>query len=130
MTFTIFTTVTNVTRARAFCMQHKVTSLRFEPCNFGVLFENFICVPSQTAPPPFIKDWYGLYKQRVKMDSPAKVMVVDLGSFSCKCAVVDRVKSRVKTVTIESVVALVSRRTYIDTRESVVGKGRKHVACS
>ena len=42
------------------------------------------------------------------MDSPAKVMVVDLGSFSCKCAVVDRVKSHIKTATIESVVALVS----------------------
>ena len=68
-----------------------------------------ICIFSaQTAPPPFIKDWYGLYKQRVMMDSPAKVMVVDLGSFSCKCAVVDRVKSHIKTATIESVVALVS----------------------
>ena len=61
----------------------------------------------QTAPPPFIKDWYGLFKQRVKMDSPAHVMVVDLGSFSCKCAVVDRLQSIVKTITIESVVALV-----------------------
>ena len=42
------------------------------------------------------------------MDSPTHVMVVDLGSFSCKCAVVDRVKSVVKTFTIESVVAMVS----------------------
>ena len=42
------------------------------------------------------------------MDSPAQVMVVDLGSFSCKCAVVDRVTSRIKTTTIESVVAVVS----------------------
>ena len=42
------------------------------------------------------------------MDSPENVMVVDLGSFSCKCAVVNRVESRIKTVTIESVVALVS----------------------
>ena len=64
-------------------------------------------ISTQTAPPPFIKDWYGLFKQRVKMDSPEKVMVVDFGSFSCKCAVVDRVKSYIKTVTIESVVALV-----------------------
>lgn len=54
------------------------------------------------------------------MDSPAKVMIVDLGSFSCKCAVVDRVKSCVKTVTIESVVALVSRH-----KKSVIWKGRK-----
>ena len=46
------------------------------------------------------------------MDSPAKVMVVDLGSFSCKCAVVDRVKSHIKTATIESVVALVSWRGW------------------
>ena len=43
------------------------------------------------------------------MESPAQVMVVDLGSFSCKCAVVDRLKSTVKTVAIESIVALVSR---------------------
>ena len=62
----------------------------------------------QTALLPFIKDWYGLYKQRVVMDSSAKVMVVDLGSFSCKCALVDRVKSHIMTATIESVVALVS----------------------
>ena len=43
------------------------------------------------------------------MDSPTNVMVVDLGSFSCKCAVVDRFKSHIKTATIESVVALVSK---------------------
>lgn len=54
------------------------------------------------------------------MDSPAKVMVVDLGSFSCKCAVVDRVKSCVKTVTIESVVALVSTH-----KKLVIWKGKK-----
>ena len=41
------------------------------------------------------------------MDSPAHVMVVDLGSFSCKCAVLDRLQSIVKTITLESVVALV-----------------------
>ena len=62
----------------------------------------------QNPSPPFIKDWYGLFKQRVKMDDPVKVMVVDLGSFSCKCAVVDRINSHIKTTTIESVVAMVS----------------------
>ena len=46
------------------------------------------------------------------MDSPECVMVVDLGSFSCKCAVVDRVKSHIKTINIESVVALVSIYLY------------------
>ena len=47
------------------------------------------------------------------MDDPVKVMVVDLGSFSCKCAVVDRINSHIKTTTIESVVAMVSFIHYI-----------------
>ena len=41
------------------------------------------------------------------MTSPTKVMVVDFGSFSCKCAVINRVKSSIRTSTTESVVALV-----------------------
>ena len=61
----------------------------------------------QTAPPAFVKDWYGQYKQRVVMNSPAKVIVFDFGSFSCKCAVVDRQHSTIRTHTIESVVATV-----------------------
>ena len=65
------------------------------------------CTHTQTAPPPFVKDWYGLYKKRVGMTSPTKVMVVDFGSFSCKCAVINRVKSSIRTSTTESVVALV-----------------------
>ena len=44
------------------------------------------------------------------MKSPSNVMVVDFGSFSCKCAVVNRVKSQIKTCTIESVVALVRHK--------------------
>ncbi len=59
----------------------------------------------QQEPGPFIKDWYGLYKQRVLMDSPKKVVVMDLGSFSCKCAALHRRNCTVKTSCIESVVA-------------------------
>ena len=56
---------------------------------------------------PFIRDWYGHYKQRVKMRQPQKVVVLDLGSFSFKCAAVHRRLSTVRTASIESVVATV-----------------------
>ena len=60
-------------------------------------------------PVPFTKDWYGKYKQRVLSDlnTCKKVACVDLGSFLCKFAVVDRDNSTITTSTIESVVAVV-----------------------
>lgn len=60
-------------------------------------------------PAPYTKDWYGKYKQRVLSDlnTCKKVACVDLGSFLCKFAVVDRDNSALTTSTIESVVALV-----------------------
>lgn len=59
----------------------------------------------QPEPGPFTKDWYGLYKQRVLMDSPLKVVVMDFGSYSSKCAAIYRKNCTVKTSCIESVVA-------------------------
>ncbi len=55
-----------------------------------------------------MRDWYGLYKQRVGMAQPQKVAVLDMGSFSFKCAAVHRQRSTVKTSICESVVAAVS----------------------
>ena len=57
---------------------------------------------------PFMRDWYGHYKQRDKMRQPQKVVVLDLGSFSFKCAAVHRKRSTIKTASTESVVAMVS----------------------
>lgn len=62
----------------------------------------------QPEPGPFLKDWYGQYKQRILTDPPKKVVVLDLGSFSCKCAAINRFSCTVKTSCIDSVVALVS----------------------
>ena len=63
------------------------------------------------------------------MDSPTNVMVVDLGSFSCKCAVVDRFKSHIKTATIESVVALVSKYEIVKGMKRGNKCGWKHEGC-
>ncbi len=49
-----------------------------------------------------------MYKQRVGMAQPQKVAVLDMGSFSFKCAAVHRQRSTVKTSICESVVAAVS----------------------
>ena len=70
----------------------------------------------QEPPPPFIKDWYGLFKQRIVTESPGKIMIIDLGTFSCKCAVVKRAKSSIKTHSIESVVAMVSGKIHVHLR--------------
>ncbi len=43
------------------------------------------------------------------MDSPQKVVVIDLGSFSCKCAALHCKNCTVKTSCVESVVAEVSQ---------------------
>ena len=56
---------------------------------------------------PFMRDWYGHYKRRVKLRRPQKVVVLDLGSFSFKCAAVHRRLSTVRTASTESVVAMV-----------------------
>ena len=71
---------------------------------FGFKFSQLI-----VDPVPFTKDWYGKYKQRVLSDlnTCKKVACVDLGSFLCKFAVVDRDNSTITTSTIESVVAVV-----------------------
>ncbi|XP_064395912.1 uncharacterized protein LOC135342948 isoform X2 [Halichondria panicea] len=56
---------------------------------------------------PFLRDWYGLYKQRVGMIHPQKVAVLDIGSFSFKCAAVHRQRSTLRTASCESVIATV-----------------------
>ena len=57
---------------------------------------------------PFLRDWYGLYKQRVAMVQPQKVVVLDMGSFSFKCAAIHRQRSTIRTASCESVIAMVS----------------------
>ncbi|KAL5486937.1 hypothetical protein EMCRGX_G019478 [Ephydatia muelleri] len=63
----------------------------------------------QLDPVPFTKDWYGKYKQRVVAGVGVcqKVACIDLGSFSCKFAVIDRHDSFTSVSSIESVVAVV-----------------------
>ena len=68
---------------------------------------------TQQEPGAFIKDWYGLYKQRVSMTKLVKVAVIDLGSFSCKCAAIHRPNCTITTSCIESVVAMV-RSSLLD----------------
>ena len=68
----------------------------------------FVCLCFQQVPGSFLKDWYGLYKQRVKMSEPKKVVVLDLGSYSFKCAAIHRGLCTIKTAMTESVVAVVS----------------------
>ena len=74
-----------------------------------IILPCFIVIVLQLDPFPFTKDWYGNYKQHVVADvgTCKKVACVDLGSFSCKFAVVDRSNSSIVTSSIESVVALV-----------------------
>lgn len=66
----------------------------------------------QVDPSPFVKDWYGKYKQCILVNLPKykKLACVDLGSYSCKFAVVDRDNDNSDTITssVESVVAMVS----------------------
>ena len=56
---------------------------------------------------PFLRDWFGHYKQRTLMKQPQKVVVIDMGSFSFKCAALHRAKSTIRKCYIESVVAKV-----------------------